>query len=228
MHRAALGVSIADVTINDAQYVGLPEIRGVVVKDIPSEDSPAKAAGLQPGDIIVSVDGKPVEYVAQLQQQIAFRQPGDQVKVEVARKGGVRKTLTVKLQELPRSATLAEGGDAGRGDEEAESTGAAALGTLGVTVAPVTADDAARLELADEHRGLIVTDVRPGGPSWGELVDADRGGPDIILEMEGKPVRTTGDLRRALEGMKPGDIVSLRVYNTRAKNRRVERIRLGE
>ena len=45
VHRAALGVSIDNVPLNDAAYVGLPEIRGVVVKDIPSDDSPAKAAG---------------------------------------------------------------------------------------------------------------------------------------------------------------------------------------
>jgi serine protease Do len=49
VHRAALGVSIQDVSLNDAQYVGLPEISGVVVKDIPSDDSPAKKAGIEPG-----------------------------------------------------------------------------------------------------------------------------------------------------------------------------------
>ena len=79
---------------------GFPEIRGVVVKDIPTDDSPAKAAGIEPGDIIVAVDGKPVEYVGQLQQVIGFRKPGDVVKVEVARKGGVHKTFNVKLQPL--------------------------------------------------------------------------------------------------------------------------------
>src|SRR5918912_1919267 len=100
VHRAALGVSIDNVTLNDAQYVGLPEIRGVVVKDIPSDDSPAKKAGIEPGDIIVAIDGKPVEYVGQLQQQVGFKRPGEVVKVEVARKGGVRKTFDVKLQPL--------------------------------------------------------------------------------------------------------------------------------
>jgi S1-C subfamily serine protease len=59
-------------------------------------------------------------------------------------------------------------------------------------------------------------------------VDADRGGPDIILEVEGKAVKTPAELRDILKGMKPGEIVSLRVYNTQAKNRRVERIKLGE
>jgi S1-C subfamily serine protease len=74
----------------------------------------------------------------------------------------------------------------------------------------------------------VVTDVTAGGPSWGELVDLGRGGPDIILEVEGKPVQTPGELAERLKGMKPGDIVSLRVYNTQGKNRRVERIKLGE
>ena len=107
VHRAALGVSIDNVTLNDAAYVGLPEIRGVVVKDIPSDDSPAKAAGILPGDVIISVDGKPVERVGQLQQVIGFRKPGDVVKVEVARKGGVRKTFNVKLQALNDQPQLA-------------------------------------------------------------------------------------------------------------------------
>ena len=227
VRRAALGVSVRNASANDAAYVGLPDVRGVLVEDFGGESSPARAAGLQPGDIIISVDGKPVDYVAQLQQQIAFRQAGDQVKVEVARKGGVRKTYSIKLQELPGSAAVA-GRDDEDGDSTADPTGAASVGKLGVTVAPVTENDAARFQLGREQRGVLVTEVRPGGPSWNELVDGDRGGPDVILEVEGKPVQSPAELRKALEGLKPGEIVSLRVYNTQAKSRRVERIRLGE
>ena len=227
VRRAVLGISVRNASANDAAYVGLPDIKGVLVEDFGGDASPAKAAGLEPGDIIVAVDGKPVEYVAQLQQQIAFRQPGDAVKVEVARKGGVKKMLTVKLQELPRPAGVAAR-DSGATDPEAEPAGAASLGKLGLTVAPVTAADATRFQLTAEQRGLLVTAVEPGGPSWGELVDGNRGGPDVILEVEGKPVKTTAELRKVIEGMKPGEIVSVRVYNTQVKNRRVERIRLGE
>ena len=226
VRRAALGISVRNASANDAAYVGLPDIKGVLVEDFGGDTSPARAAGLEPGDIIVAVDGKPVEYVAQLQQQIAFRQPGDAVKIDVARKGGVRKTLSVKLQELPRPAGVAARTD---GDEAGTPAPAgAAIGRLGVTVAPVTAEDAARFQLTAEQRGLLVTDVQPGGPSWGELVDGNRGGPDVILEIEGKPVKTTDDLGKVIEGMKPGEIVSVRVYNTQVKNRRVERIRLAE
>ena len=69
---------------------------------------------------------------------------------------------------------------------------------------------------------------RKGGPAYGELVDPDNGGPDIILEVEGTPVRSPADLRKAISAQKPGSIVSLRVYNARAQTRRVERIKLGE
>jgi serine protease Do len=225
VRRSVLGIMVQNASANDAAYVGLPDIRGVLVEDFGSDTSAAKRAGIQPGDIIIAVDGKPVEYVGQLQQRIAFREPGETVEVEVARKGGVRKTYEVRLQGLPASATA----DRRTGDDEAEADEAgASVGKLGVTVAPVTRDDAARLELSAEHRGVLVTDVIAGGPSWGELVDPDRGGPDIILEVERKPVRTPAELQAALKDMKPGDIVSLRVYNTQAKNRRVERIKLGE
>jgi serine protease Do len=226
VHRAALGVSIADVSLADAEYVGLPAIRGVVVKDIPNDDSPAKAAGIEAGDIIVAVDGKPVEYVGQLQQVIGFRKPGELVKVEVARKGGVRKTVEVKLQELNDSPSVATRTDSGVVDDASDE--GVAMNRLGITVEPVSPDAAVELQLPADTRGLIVTDVVPGGPSWEVLVDdPQRGGPDIILSVEGKAVRTEADLRKALLAEKPGSIVTLRVYNARAQNRRVERIRLG-
>src|ERR671917_2100516 len=106
VHRAALGVSVQNASANDAAYVGLPEIRGVLVQDF-TEDSPARKAGIEPGDIIIAVAGKPVEYVGQLQQQVGFRKAGEKVKVEVARKGGVRKTLEVQLQEIAPTRALA-------------------------------------------------------------------------------------------------------------------------
>jgi len=226
VERAALGVTVRNVSPNDAAYVGLPDVRGVVVEDYGGERSPAKLAGLEPGDIIVAVDGKPVEYVGQLQQQIAFRRPGETVKVEVARKGGVRKTFEVKLRELP-SATPVANADSTASDEGGGDS-AASIGRLGITVAPLDNDDVQQLRLTPEQRGAIVTDVKAGGPSYGELVDPDHGGPDIILEVEGTPVRSPADLRKAISAQKPGSIVSLRVYNARAQTRRVERIKLGE
>jgi serine protease Do len=226
VHRSAMGVTVQNATANDAEYVGLPDIRGVLVQDF-TANSPAQKAGMQPGDIIVSVDGRPVEYVGQLQQQIAFRKAGDKVKVEVARKGGERKTLEVRLQEVPAS-RAGISGDSGSSDTADSSDDAASsVDLLGLTVQPVDQDAVRQFDLSSNQRGLVVTGVRPGGPSYGEIADPDNGGPDIILELEGKPVRTTADLKQSLKSYKAGDIVSLRLYNTQAKTHRIERIRLG-
>ena len=102
------------------------------------------------------------------------------------------------------------------------------MSRLGISVEPVSSDVAQQLQIPVDARGLIVTDVTPGGPAWEVLFDdPQRGGPDIILSIEGKPVRSEGDLRKALQAEKPGSIVSLRIFNPRAQARRVERIRLG-
>ena len=87
---------------------------------------------------------------------------------------------------------------------------------------------AEQFELKPDQRGLIITGVAPGGPAQGEIAEPDNGGPDIILSVEGKPVKSVADLKQALKGGKSGDIVTLRLYNTRVKAHRIERIRLGE
>jgi serine protease Do len=196
------------------------------VKDIPKEDSPAKAAGIVPGDVIVAVDSKPVERVGQLQQVIGFRKPGDVVKVEVARKGGVRKTFDVKLQALNDQPQVASADEEESGKSNAGGT---AMNRLGISVEPVTPSVAQQLQLPQGMRGLVVTDVTPGGPAWETLIDdPQRNGPDIILSVEGKPVRTEAELRNALKAEKAGSIVSLGIYNPRTQTRRIDRIRLGE
>jgi serine protease Do len=227
VHRAALGITVQNATANDAAYVGLPEIRGVLVQDF-TEDSPARKAGIEPGDIIIAVDGKKVEYVGQLQQQVGFRKPGEKVRVEVARKGGVRKTFQVPLQEVSSPRELARGLSRSGDRSGSSDEGTTSIELLGLTVQPLDATTMQQLDLPSDQRGVVVTAVTPGGPAYGEVAEPDRGGPDIILELEGKPIRTPADLRNALKGFKSGDIVSLRIYNTQAKARRIERIRLGE
>ncbi len=226
VNRVAIGVNVQNATANDAEYVGLPDIRGVLVQDF-SEGSPARKAGLEAGDIIVAINGQPVEYVGQLQQQIAFRKPGEKVKVEVARKGGVRKTYEVQLQELPSPRELASGGSEDAAERAGTDRAAAEIDLLGLTVQPVDQTAVRELELEPGQRGLIVTGVTPGGPSHGEVAEPQNGGPDILLSLEGKPVKDTAELRQALRSYKPGDIVTLRLYNTRAKTNRIERIRLS-
>jgi S1-C subfamily serine protease len=85
VHRAGIGITIEEASRFDAQYVGLDRIRGVLVQTLAGDDSPAGRAGILPGDVIIAVDGKPIDRVGQLQQEIGFREPGQTVRLEVAR-----------------------------------------------------------------------------------------------------------------------------------------------
>jgi serine protease Do len=221
--RAALGVLVRDATLNDAEYVGLPEIRGVLVQDFSPAGEPARKAGLESGDIIISIDGKPVEYTSQLQQRIAFRKPGESVRVEVARKGGVRKTLSIPLQRVDDQRDLARGAPSSRGGAGEDG---APMARLGIDVAPLDRATAQQFDVPDGLRGVVVAAVRAGGPAFEQVAGPENGGPDIILRVEGKTVTSPAELHQALGAAKPGEIVSLQLYNARSKTRRVERIRL--
>jgi serine protease Do len=228
VERAALGITIRDAGPNDAAYVGLDEIRGVKVETF-SANSPAEAAGIRPGDIIISVDGKPVNYTAQLQQAIGFSRPGQVVEVEVARKGGARKTYSVKLvalnvPEAPRDLA------AMKNETEPPVLGAT-IAPLGITVQRLSAEDATQMGLPRGAGGLVVTEVTPDGPSWGILSATGSGGPtEIILSVEGTPVSDEAQLQAALAKPGPGGIVTLDILRPLQSGnlRRIERIKLAE
>jgi serine protease Do len=224
VERAALGVLVRDASADDAAYVKLNEIRGIVVQDFSDPNSPAAKAGLKAGDVIVSVDGKPVDYVAQLQEAIAFRKPGDVVSVEVARKGGEHATVKVPLQRAAdATATLSTSDESTNSDDKGSS-----MHALGVSVAGIDATTAQRLQLPSNIHGVLVTGLQDGASAAGHLFAPNAGGPDIILSVEGTAVTTPEQLRSALANVKSGDVVSLNVYNVPSKSKRIERVRLGD
>src|SRR5438128_4920550 len=138
VERAVMGIGIVDADENDAAAVGLKQITGVVVKSYTDDNSPAKKAGVQLGDVIVALDGESIDNTPQLQQKVAFKKPGDAVEITVLRQGGERKTFTVRLARAPSEA-----------DTEVASAGAKPKGEastkeemLGVSVQPLSQDDA--------------------------------------------------------------------------------------
>src|SRR6516225_6568574 len=97
--RAYLGIVPQDMTPEMAKAFGEKEARGVVVGDV-SPKSPAQESGLQRGDILLDVNGKPVTGSNQLRMDISMMEPGSSVKLNVLRNGS-EKEMTVKLAEMP-------------------------------------------------------------------------------------------------------------------------------
>src|SRR3954467_13023446 len=102
----ALGIVIDDVSPEDAAVAGVKDIRGVLVRNFPMEDTPAKRAGLQPGDVIITADGQPVDRVSTLQRIVRNHNPGETIEVEAMRYGQ-RKTFRVRLMEAKTDSEVA-------------------------------------------------------------------------------------------------------------------------
>src|SRR5213083_2270354 len=211
VERAVMGIGIVDADENDAAAVGLKQITGVVVKSYTDDNSPAKKAGIQLGDVIVALDGESIDNTPQLQQKVAFKKPGETVEITVLRQGGEKRTVTVRLARAPSEADSEVAAASSKAKGEAASSKEE---MLGISVEQLTQDDARDPRLrpvVQRGGGLIVTDVSPDGPAYQRLLAADDGGPDIIVAVNGAPTRTRAALREALRKVKPGEVVTLQV-----------------
>ena len=120
-----LGVAIGEVDADAAAVAGLEnDIHGALISSFTpdNDNNPAKKAGMQMGDVIISADGQPVDRVSALQRVVRGHEPGETIKIEVMRYGQ-KKSFIVKLMERPTDAQLAAGeGDAGEQTGQMNST----------------------------------------------------------------------------------------------------------
>ncbi len=96
--RGWVGITrIADVTPENQDEVGAPSPEGVVILEM-LRGSPADRAGLQPGDVVVGIDGRPVREATQLRNDLASADVGSDVKLTILRNGR-RSEVTVAVEE---------------------------------------------------------------------------------------------------------------------------------
>jgi serine protease Do len=181
VRRGQLGVTVQGVDADMAKSLGLSDVRGAIVSDVQA-GSPAARAGLQEGDVILALDGKPIDSSNDLRNHIAPLGPDANVTLSVLRDGR-KHEITATLSELPSpSATRAE-----RGGGEPSS------GEYGMAVQPLTPDVARELQIAGE-KGVVVADVDPDGAA----AEAGLQSGDVITQVNGKAVASIGELRTAL------------------------------
>jgi serine protease Do len=222
VRRAVLGVQISPVSPEDAAVAGLKDITGVLVGGYGDGDSPARAAGLEAGDIIISADGKPTDRVSTLQRIIRGHEPGETVAVEVMRYGA-KKTFRVKLTEAPTEKSVAARDGA---DDSTTPAPGVSYDKIGVRLEAVTPEFASANRIAEDHRGVRVVEVNFAGPARNRLFPNDII-TAVLFPTPRKEVRSVADLQSVLSRAKEGDYVSLLIFDAQRNSTRVANIRIG-
>jgi serine protease Do len=177
--RGKLGVVIQNVSQGLADSFGLPQPEGALVSSV-EKGGPAERAGVEPGDVILKLNGQLLRDSTELPVQIAGITPGTSVDLEIWRNHATRD-VSVKLGTLEDQRTAANVGEHAEG------------GKLGLAVRPLTAEEQRQ---ANTHHGLVVE--RASGPA----ADAGIQAGDVVLAANGAPVDNAEELRGAVEKSK--------------------------
>ncbi len=214
--RPWLGIRIETLAEDPALQELAGTERGVLVRTV-EPDTPAYRSSLQPADVVVAVDGVPVETARELQRQILGKKIGQTVKLKVWRRagsGGGTLEVPVTTAELPSPERLAvrnpqpeeagenEAAGPGGGDAAEET----AAGQLGLQMVPVDAELAGRLKLGST-RGVVVKSVASG--SAAALAGLQPG--DVITGVGAREVGGLADFDEALAALPEGEGVVLLV-----------------
>jgi serine protease Do len=186
--RSRIGVSIQDVTAQLAESFGLDRPRGALVGMV-EDGGPGEKGGIKAGDVILSVDGTQIDTSSQVPGLIANKKPGSTVNLEVWRDGSTKK-LSVRPEEIKDKGERVASNDDANKDETDK---------LGLAVRPLQPEEKRE---ANTQGSLVVENVE--GPAQEAGVQPG----DIILGVNGKPVKTLDDLRSAAK-KRNGKVVAL-------------------
>ena len=198
--RGVIGVSVGTIPLDAVEALGLKERTGALVSSV-NNGGPAAKAGVQPGDVIIEFNGKPVKNRDDLVGYVTRTSPGATVPVKVLR-DKAEKRLNVTVDELNLDAEASRTATADTPDPE-EQAGEG----FGMTVGALTSDMARRLRLPSGTEGVIITDIEAGSP-------AQRGGlarGDVLLQVNRRPVTSVSDAARELGRVASGSTAFLLV-----------------
>jgi serine protease Do len=179
--RAYLGIMVQDITPGIERAMNLKDMKGVLVGDV-TPSGPAAHSGLERGDVILEVNGRPMDDSRQLRMTISMMSPDSTVKLKVLHNGNP-SDVSVKLGELPND------------QEQAKSEDGSSQGALeGVTLENLDSQTAKELGLPAATTGVVVTDINPSSA----LASAGLRRGDVIQEVNHQPVKNVSQLEEAV------------------------------
>ncbi|MCA0910531.1 Do family serine endopeptidase [Qipengyuania gaetbuli] len=198
IERGYLGIQIQPVTEDVAASLGLQRNRGEFVQSVQA-GQPAERAGLQPGDIVLKVNGRDVTPDQTLSYLVANIAPGTTIPLDVVR-DGERRRINVTVGKRPTEEELRQSQmfdpDAEQEDDMAPSDNAVIEERLGLQVLELTPQIARQLGAGADTRGVVIASVNRNS-------DAARKGlqrGDIILSANYRPLTAVADLETAVRG----------------------------
>lgn len=197
VRRGYLGIQIQDVDWEIAEAFDLDEPQGVLVNSV-IPDQPAADAGIEHGDIILEVDGEPVDDTRFLIDYVSAMGPGESVELTVLR-DGERIERTVDLTERPSEEETTQ---------EREDDTESGIEWLGIRYQDLTESARQMHGVPSGVDGVWITSVEPTSPLWDQGVRND-GVIYVITEVNGRPVSSARELEEIAEAVPPGSRVRL-------------------
>jgi len=191
--RGYIAVTLGNVTPDAAPMLGLKDTHGAVIGSV-SKGGPGEKAGLKPGDIITSIDGKSVADANETTMAVVAHQPGDTISLGIVRNGNP-ETIKVTLGQRPTGleADKQDKDDNGSSnDSDSNDNGSATI--KGIHVEALTADVAQELGVPSGTKGVVITNVDADSPA------ADSVGQGmVIVAVNRQPVASVADFKRLMK-----------------------------
>jgi serine protease Do len=191
--RGYIGVEAQQISDAMAKALHLGAASGALIAGV-QRDTPAAHAGLEPGDVVTSIDGQAVKNPRDLAVDIAAVQPGNDAHLQVLHNGET-KAVSVKVGQMPGEQTAS--------NEAGEPSHA----RIGLALAPLSPDLRDQLDVPSGTNGAVVREVQPGSPA--EQAGLQPG--DLIVGVDGKQVSSPSEAANALRGASKDHAVALRI-----------------
>ena len=204
--RGRIGVGIGPIPVDAVDEFGLKDRNGAVVLNLAPGGAAAKA-GLEPGDVIVGYNGKPIRNRDELVAMVTATKPGTTVPLRVVRDRQER-TISVTVEELnletEANALRSDNRGGGTAPQEETTSG------FGVTLGNLTPQVAQQLRLDRGVQGAVVTDLEQGSPA----ARAGLAPGDVIVRVGREPVQSAAEASRALGAIPSGGTAFLRILRS--------------
>jgi serine protease Do len=218
--RGYLGVTVQVLTRDMREAYDLdPRTRGAIINGV-NEGGPAETAGVEPGDIVIAVDGDRLQSQQDFLQRVAGHMPGDSVELTVVRgdaAGQETVNLTVTLTERPAENEVLASQlgltpqPNSRGGDEAEDEISMSARRLGMRVSDLTDQLAEQLQIDSTMQGVVITDVAQNSPA--AVAGLSQG--DVVLRVGRQVITNADEFESAVAGYAAGDVMPLYVFVAR-------------